>query len=456
MSRAKNRHQILGGIGSYWGEHIHPDSAQLMRSLVHLPDAMDFQSFTEDLRASWVGASEVPKENIILTFDPDTVVVFGADQQARILETYFDAGVGATLTIIRKPMEYEILQGFAPLATEIDGYTITAEDCEYLVWPIATVETTTTDPNLLQNAWEVAIPYGLYPESILVGDDVLTAGIDFKVFPGALQFQENPYSMFPDRKMHAIQARQRVTNPMNHALNVDEFSGDAEPVSRFFREVSNGPSLRRAVAEISGMVTLSKSGILLDARPSCGATRYMFDWGVVNVPYAHETLEVSTWYEAGTIVGDLIRVHTPTGNAGRYAAVDWGETGLNMDTLCPVKGLHAQNHSVKFWAYSQTGDKLHVRAQLDGPPETLDTYWDFVKMGEIASGRFLNDVIGLSALNDSVQLNPIEFLFRTFLADRLIVVELRTRGIEGPMHERALSFLTEHRIVGSLLTVIES
>lgn len=457
MSRARNRHSILGGIGSYWGEHVHPDSAGLLRDLVHMPDALgDLADFTDEIRLAFGGAREMTKENFILTFDPDTVVEFGADQQARILEAYYDAEVGAVLAVYRKPVDYEILQGFAPMGTEIDGYILTSENCEYLVWPIASTETTTNDPTILQNAWEVAIPYGLYPETIMVEGQILTTGIDFKTFPGTIQFQENPHSMFPTRKIHVLQARRQLTNPMNHALNVEEFSGAAEPVSRFFREVTNGPSLQAAVAEMSGMITLPSSGILLDFRQECGTTRYMFDWGVVTVPYSHTTLTVGDWYEKGLIVGDLIRVHSPAKNPGWYSAVDWGETGLSFDRLCPIRGISAPNSSVKFWAYDETAGNLHVRAQLQGDQAKQDKYWAFVRAGEIASGRYLNDVLGLAAVDDSVQLNPIEFLFRNFLADRLFVVELRTKEIEGPIHQRALSFLTEHRIIGSLLTIIET
>lgn len=457
MSRARNRHSVLGGIGSYWGEHIHPDSAGLLLDLIHMPDAMgDLADFTDEIRLAFGGAREMTKENFVMSFDPDTIVEFGADQQARILETYYDSGVGAALAVYRKPMDYEIMKGFAPMGTELEGYTLTSENCEYLVWPIASTATTTSDPTVLQNAWEVAIPYGVYPETILVDGQILTAGIDFKTFPGVIQFQENPYSMFPTRKIHVIQARRQLTNPMNHALNVDEFSGEAEPVSRFFREVSNGPSLQAAVAEISGMITLPSSGILLDFRQECGTTCYMFGWGVVTVPYSHETLTVGGWYEKGLIVGDLIRVHSPSKNTGWYSAVDWGESGLSFDSLCPIKGISAPNSSVKFWAYDATGGKLHVRAQLQGDQEKQDKYWDFVRACEISSGRYLNDVLGLAAVNASVHLNPIDFLFRHFLSDRLFVVELRTKEIEGPMHQRALSFLTEHRIVGSLLTIIET
>jgi len=457
MSRARNRHSVLGGIGSYWGEHIHPDNTGLLRDLVHMPDALgDVADFVDEIRLAFGGASEMTKENFLLPFDPDTVVEFGADQQARILETYYDAGVGAVLAVYRRPMDYEILKGFAPMGTEIDGYILSSENCEYLVWPLASSEVTTSDPTILQNAWEVAIPYGIYPETILVEGQILTSGIDFKTFPGVIQFQENPHSMFPKRRIHVMQARRQLTNPMNHALNVEEFSGSAEPVSRFFREITNGPSLQAAVAAVSGMKTLPKSGILLDFRESCGSTRYMFDWGVLTVPYSHETLTVGDWYEKGLIVGDLIRVHAPSKNAGWYTAVDWGDVGLSFDRLCPIKGISAPNSSVKFWAYDETDGKLHVKAQLQGDQAKQDKYWAFVKAGEIASGRYLNDILGFSMVGDSAQMNPIEFFFRSFLAERLFVVELRTRDIEGPMHQRALSFLTENRIVGSLLTIIET
>lgn len=456
MSRSRNRHQVLGGIGSYWGEHVHPDSAQLLRELVHLPDVMNFQAATEEVRNAWAGAREMAKENFILSFDPATVVEFGADQQARVLERYFDAGVGAVLTVYRKPDEYEILQGFAPLGTEIEGYVISSEVCDYLVWPIPSVETPSTDPTVLQNAWEVAIPYGVYPETIFVEGEILTAGIDFKVFQGAIQFQENPHSMFPDRKIHVLQGRQTLTNPLNHALNLEEFSGDAAPITRYFREVTNAQSLQLAVAAASGMVVLPQDGHLLDYRSECGRTVYMFDWGVITVPYSHDTLTVGEWYEKNTIVGDLITVHAPTGNDGWFTNVDWGDTGLKLDRLCPFKGLTAPNSSVKFWAYAQTGGDLHVRAQLLGDADVQDRYWAHVKAGELASGHFINDILGLASLNDSVQLNPIEFYFRNFLADKLMVVELRTHNIEGPIHQRALSFLTEHRIIGSLITIIET
>lgn len=456
MSRARNRHKVLGGIGSYWGEHVHEESAGLLRDFVHLPDSMEFQGFTEEMRHSFAGSAEIQRENFVIAFDPDTVVEFGADQQARILERYFDAEVGATLTVYRKPLDYEILQGFAPMSSELDGYILTSETCEYLVWPIASVEQTTADPNVLENAWEVAIPYGIYPETILVGDQVLTAGIDFKVFEGALQFEENPHGMFENRKIHVLQGRKRITNRMSHALGMDDISHHSEPITRFFRETTNGPSLQAAVARASGMISIPQDGILLDSREDCGKTTYMFDWGVLTVPYAHEALVKGTRYEAGTIPGDLIRVHAPTGNPGWYTAVDWGEQGLSLDRLCPFKGIIAPNHSVKFWAYAQTGSKFHVRAQLSGDSAAQESYWNFIKRGEELTGNYLNDVLEFSALNESVQLNPIEFFFRHLLADQMLVVELRTLNIAGPIHERALSFLTEHRIVGSLLTVIES
>lgn len=456
MSRARNRHQVLGGIGSYWGEHIHEDSEQLLRSFVHLPDVMNFQSVVDDVRYAWAGVREIPFENSVLAFDPDTVVEFGADQQVRLLEQFVDASVGAVLTVYRKPTEYDILQGFAPLGTEIDGYVISSESCDYLVWPIPSVETPTDDPNILQNSWEVAIPYGIYPEAIMVAGEILTAGIDFKVFQGAIQFQENPHSMFPDRKMYVLQGRRTITNPLNHALNIDEVSADVSPVSRFFREVTNPKSLQLAVAAASGMVVLPQTGILLDYRTECGRTSYMFDWGVITVPYGHDALTIGQSYEKDTVVGDLITVYGPTGNPGWFTNISWPDDGMSLDRFGPFKGLTAPNSSVKFWAYDQTGSKLHVRAQLLGDADVQDRYWTHVKGGEIASGNYINDILGLAAMNDSVQLNPIEFYFRNFLADRLLVVELRTRGIEGPIHERALSFLTEHRIIGSLITIIES
>lgn len=455
MNAALNRHTALSRIGSYWGEHAHPDSSSLMRSLVYLRNLQDLPAGVWRARGALIGEKTGFKTNWDHRFDERDVEVLGPDLQARIAEKLHEP-TGTAMVVIRRPSEYDLYGSHVAMQDEDLGGYLGTEDCRYLLWPVLDSRSEINNPDQLFNRFILRWPYGSTPYGMMSGTKTLLLGIDYEAGWGALVFREHPLELFPDHRILVLSSSEVLHNPLNYVLGVEEFSGEATPISLFMRESIGPDQLLKALAQVAGLVCLPQDGVLEASQEFCGGVRYQFPWGSVAVPYPHTQLEIGTQYLAGHLVGGAIKIWGATGRHGWFREIDWPDEGLSLDGLCPFKGLWVPDRAITFEAYETgPGGKLHVRPYVDGDTAVRTRWWGWIRDSELWSGVWLNDALGLVAEGDRTYLSAMEFWFRYLLSTHSLVVDLALKAVGAESRQRVLDFLAQHRMLSSNLIILD-
>lgn len=98
---------------------------------------------------------------------------------------------------------------------------------------------------------------------------------------------------------------------------------------------------------------------------------------------------------------------------------------------------------------------LHVKAELDGPSNEVNRFFDIVKADELMRGHYLNDILAFSTLNQSTRINAIEFFIKYVFRSKLAVVNAYAQELSIPQMQRLKSFLKSNAPVGTAFVVLD-
>jgi hypothetical protein len=461
----ETRYSTISRIGSFWTSCVPRGGPQdLVRWLSRLPE---LQSTLDDLE---LGLQKLSGSNDNMyayrevPFDPDKVSRIGGDLNARVRVTGTDSE-GQLFTIIRRPADYsEAMRKWARGMAENPDFTVSplvSEAGDFLLFPVNEVPNVNFQLGFrlreLENRYLLPIPEDCWPEMLLVQDgSYWVHGIDYVLSPGVLITSHNPYTAFRGDSLHMVSTRRTSPSWMAYAVSSENPSGDSREIVGYVRRQQNPKTFEAAIAQAAGLTVTQRPGTFLEATPRPGGRMLLrFDTWTALVDHPLFSLPaVGEFVPENTVIGGLVKVHTkPTASASWawYRTLDW-RNGMSLDPVSPVKGITVPEGMVLAEAYDETEGNLHVRLHLEAATETgLAAYWGLAKAGEILTGKYLNTVIGLSAVGESTLVNAMDLFWEHVLDARTIVVDLRTKDAGAYWHTRATCFIDREKPAGSMV-----
>lgn len=460
MRRFEDRVSTFSRVGAFWYEGVDGPTKALARHLSHAASVSGVDRTIERARNGLLHGGCVFRTHLDLPWRPDQVTALGADMQARIVETWSGSEAGVSYFVVRRP-ETDTLPGDAEVSLSLPAgadpdFILSVPGCQYLLFPVVGGTPDAISPEDLELKWLVPVPTNSYPAVIAVGDRYLTAGVDFQVQRGALVFREDPFPLFQDQEcLHCLAAWVDESYLLDYPLAADHGGVAAQGVVTFLREGQSALTLRNALADIAGRVVLSTAATVSTAQQWCDRWIYeLSDGQRLEIDYAHDPYLPGTYLPAGTLFGGGIRVEGGRpGNEMWHRVFNWSR-GIPMGEISPFSGLTIPDHPLRFEAGPANGDTFRVRAWLSGEPDTLARYWSWIDSCEDATGRYLNDALGLSAEGETVYHNGVDFFFQHGLGEKALVVELNRAHLGGQAYQRCVDFAKKEKLHNTVLIIL--
>jgi len=299
------------------------------------------------------------------------------------------------------------------------------------------------------DTWRMPIQVDIVPLAFETKLGKRVIGNDYTFADGIVAFRESAYSLFDFPHVHVLSYQETLFNTQNYALWLETPVQNLQEVSMYYRDRQTADQFQRAIAVAAGYSVLPFDGVL----NAIVGTTYIFDKGIIDAPYQHTPLTVGPTYPAGTVIGDVVRVHASNGvDTSWYQKLDWN-SGMPLDSLCPFAGLSVQNANVAVTLGAQSSvhlGKYHVSAPLIGDPSVATKFWAHQATTEDRSNRFMNDAIGLTLGNPATSMNLLDFYFQYLLGARGIIIDLPVMPDSAEYHARAARFIAREAPVGSI------
>jgi len=261
------------------------------------------------------------------------------------------------------------------------------------------------------------------------GNDYV-AGVHFWPRCGAVTWHRNPTITFPDNRCAVMTAIGQAHNVFNYTWQVDELPFGGRHIAQYLQDRASVDIFGKALAEACGFyVVPTDDTIVATYRQPAGIVYEFADSGMVRLDYPHVELEAGDTVTEGDILGSPIRIFRSTGLGDN----DWWHLSA-LERIGPDDTIPALPFRVTFTrscmatcaeeSVTDDGTKRHARLNLPAEsPADLNRFWGSVKRSELLTGKFLNDVVGLSGIGDSKLVEPLNLCFEHFLGQRGIVVQ---------------------------------
>lgn len=441
-----HRTSIFGKLGDFWTRQISKDDVYGQKLAMWLANMSEYTKSIADadgIVQVLSGHNTTIQNNISLKFDKNKITVLNVDLQARLITQAQDLGSGEVLWSIAKKNQYPIPTAPELELTDVDEQ-LTVELDDFIIYPYLTELTT---PFSLEDArlkYIVSIPENIYPIVIRAKEEDLVVGLSFRAGNGFLIFEEDPIKLFNDNTIIVKSAEIENINIHKYTLKADALKTPGYYVTDYYRNTQSPKALQLALAEIAGIPIISEDSILkTKTKLINGTIVYEFENQILHVPASieHTELEITTFYEAHTILGDYIQVtNVADANFSWFQSLNW-VNGLSLDNICPIAGLTVPNAIIKIDTVEATGGQNHYRPHIQGDAADLTTYWGLIKNAEIQTGNFLEDV--LPAPHPGTKyVHGLGFYFQHILSPAALIIDLKTADLGTTIHNSVLAFIS--------------
>lgn len=455
---AENKYLLFGKIGSFWSEKLKGQSREFAKALLSFSK---ITSATDELIKSMRNLSNSEHAltgNIVLSFLPKDVAVLGPDLQKRLITVYSpDASKKLAFSnrIPAQMAESEIPSNIT--LTELAKECLRLGDNNYLTLNVNGAE---VDPDIYEitaqdtftNKYLVPIPEDLTIMQIKTQDRVLLCGIDFEQGQGVLILNEQPSSLFPNHKIFVTSAITKITNVLNYSVAVEPVHGDLSQIAEYYRYAQSTNTFELAIARACDLFVFEKDSILLRASGNFFKRIYEFDTGTVTIDYPHDKLIVGTLYNAGTVLGNVIKVITQPdlSEPSWYEKLQWAG-GLDLSGLGPYRGVTMPSG---FITATRPVNSPHVQLGVTGDTWAKEHYWQQCALGEATTGVYLKDLPELDSIaaGETKLVNGIALLFKYVLQEKAWI--LQTKGFNLwslELKNKFNQFVTREKPFGAVL-----
>lgn len=230
-----------------------------------------------------------------------------------------------------------------------------------LAVPITAVSQVADSP---RPQWTMPIQLPIVPLTIHTRKGPRSLGVDFNFADGVITWLESPYDLFFLPEVLVLTYEETPPTLWNYTLRLDDATEPVEEVVKYYRRSQDPSQFERAIAAAAGYAVLPFTSTLR----AVSGSRYVFDDGVITADYTHTPLTVGQTYEAGTIIGDMVKVRAAPASGGSwYREFDWSH-GLSLDTLSPFRGLRVRDELRRLQTTTQSTahpGHYHSTAQFD-------------------------------------------------------------------------------------------
>ncbi len=327
----------------------------------------------------------------------------------------------------------------------IFGFTATFSSppltASYFNWEAYQTNPTVPPP---YDTWEFPVP-DITPLAFQTKAGKRILGADYEFNNGVVVFRESVYPVFDFPRVQVFAYQENTFNLQNYALSLEVATDNVQEVARYYRSNQTAVQFQKAIAVAAGYVVLQFTGTL-QARIG---DLYVFDTGVVRVPYVHDLLTVGTLYPEGTVVGGMVTVTASTGGVW-WRNLDWSQ-GLSLDSLIPFQGLSVPDSNQLVSTTTQStvrSGKYHVSAPLVGSATVQEKFWAHQAAAEDRCNVFISTALGLTA-GTSININLVDLFFQ-YLGHKALIIDLKLEADSTDYHARALRFIAREKPVGSL------
>lgn len=453
---------FFGRRGTFWHEGTTPNTRTLVQHMSHSAALHGADRVIERAINGVNTGGAVYSVNFEVPWKPLDVVTLGADLQARFVAQWAEEYGDPAMFVIRRPATVSLAGEGNVLITwpepGPDTFILQTTECEYILLPVDGETPDAIDVQDLETRWAVPIPLDTRPCVISVGGRYLVAGIDFMYQRGVLIFKENPYEIFKDNSfLHCLSGWHDETYLLDYTLATDYDAAAQRAVNYFYRSSQSPVALRNALADISGRWVTDADIHIAEVQSWCGYLVYRTtDGRRLEIPYRHDPYEVGDFIPAGEIFGGGIRVGGGRPNGGMWhRAYDWS-AGIPLEEISPFTGLTIPDAPMRFEAAEAVGGTFHVRPHVlanDPGNNQLANYWEWIKMAELASGLYLNDIFGFASVGDNEARNGVDFYFEHCLGEKGLVIELDQSNLGGRAYERCRAFAEKHKLHNTVLLI---
>lgn len=456
----RDSEKLLASVGDFWSSSVSRSQLELIRQMVHTGDFAGDENFMDIAAGNVASAEWTLCRNTTLPWNPRDVTFYGPYLGRRQLIRWGESDGSSHLLALQGSYNWPGGE-LAYITYETAGsevYVETSTGCREIVSVVDPDGEDDTSAESLTPLWSFPIAADWRPALIMGDNRVLTSGIDFESLDGLLVFREDPTTLLDATGVIAcLVAWRRNASAFSFPLGVDRVSRP-DIVSRFFRSAHSASALGNAAAVAAGLSVPRGSGEVTHVAAWCDdVTVYHTTAGVIESQLPHTTLVVGDTITADTPLEGGIRWGSrPNGNPGRWwRQFDWG-SGIPLRQLCPVGGsLTVQDGPLRIVAHSEDADGFHVRPWFAGEDSDRERYWAWLLAVETLGGIYLNDALGLTAVDEETTVNGVDFVFENLLSDRAVVVELDSSVLRGSAMTKALEFLNEHRMVGTVTIITQ-
>jgi hypothetical protein len=451
-----NRLKAHGLAGDFWYSKIKEDHKEIIRAL---QQSVFFNTAAYSIlkeSVDWALSNPIVCENFSIRLDRKNTLVVSRDMQIRI-RTVLETEAGTQLVLLKpNDREFGMAEPWYTLKYPPEDYIVQTLDGEYILYPTPSADDSFVIPkDWIQTLHITPVERGLSIRGIISKYGLMLHGIDFLQRGIFLLFKEDPFTIFPDGIVPVLSA-DKTKRPL-HSFYLSTDYGSSELIAKYKKRASTPENFKIAAASAAGLAILPESGTLLNITKTAQGYTYSFTFGDITVNYPHDKLTINEFYQKGHLIGAGFKIKNGRKDPFNkwWRSFDWS-SGLSLDGLCPFEGLTVNDSPQVFTAYAQTGNKLHVRFPTTTDSELDDKFWAHVKQCEIWSNKYLNDVIGLTYLNETALINPLDFLFEHLLEDRSIVVELDRKLLGDSTYFALKAFLKNEKPVGYVLIIREA
>lgn len=402
--------ELIGNIGSFYGEHLQASDVARLRRLTRDSAHCARLDTVDRLAAETIGFGSYVRENFTIAFERSNVVGIAFDRFGKVGDARARIGDMA----------------------EFDAWLheVALERPDGDVWVA------------------IPLPGGIVPVLIFAGGINLTLGVDFIVTSSYLAFRASRFVDFSQNFILVRTAFCSAGAANQFVLDIQDDCRGTKFVTAIRYVSQTTGALSRAAAQYCGLFVFEEDDYVVSRFSDESRVVYTcLRSGQVEITYPHAELSAGQHITKGTTVCHRFSIETAT-SAQHIKDFFAAFPSVSLDYVLPFKGIlwdPREATDVDFTETDAEGDP-HPRIVLGGSSAALSAWWATQKEVDARSTPKLCELIGLTLETPTVHIDFAVMLWEMY-GNRLLLVGNSHSGVDA----RLSNFLAEYRITGAVV-----
>lgn len=438
MDPVDEKESMLSRTGSFWYRTLSDEDKKIARTLTSVSCRTRINRQAQEWTNRLVGGGYYRDAYRVLRFSDKDVFWMGMERplQARRTEKINDLEFTWREHNLKEVPSSWVYNEFIKFGAEIDGIPTLFPRIE---------GDEVVFPGNYRVRYCLHIDKNVFVESIRDAfGRILTHGVDFVSFFGAIWFKENPLQNFPDFRIHTESIVCRMPNLYSYTLQLDDVYGAVDRVVEYYRSHQSIKKFYLAAAQAGGFAVIREDCTIKTVVPLLNGVSYITnDGGRYDAPYVHKLLSPGTKLHADDVIGGLMpRFNPSTGKMEQMAGVPvlFSMYGPDDDLMEDIP-------------YIRTGtafpvDDLIARNEVGVVAVGGTPYPSFEGPG----ANKYKALLGPEPTGDEEEGNVMEYVRNVLLKDRCVIVRVNEGFVSREMQLHLDAFIRREVPLGAVLT----